>query len=81
MAVAALGIAHAGSELHKVTVSIGVATWQAGPQAQGEQARGHAPGQAGQPGRTLAAVLRAADEALYRAKHTGRNRVFGVQVA
>jgi diguanylate cyclase (GGDEF)-like protein len=75
-AVAALGIAHAGSELHKVTVSIGVATWQADGHA--EHAREHAPAQ---PGRTLAAVLRAADEALYRAKQTGRNRVFGVQVA
>jgi diguanylate cyclase (GGDEF)-like protein len=74
-AIASLGIAHAGSELHTVTVSIGVATWQAPGHVhdQGQSQSAH--------GGTLAAVLRAADDALYRAKQTGRNRVFGVQLA
>ncbi|MEK6349326.1 MAG: GGDEF domain-containing protein [Burkholderia sp.] len=58
-AVRALGIEHAGAEAGRVTVSVGVAAWQ--------------PGGAAAP--SVAAVIDAADQALYRAKSDGRDRV------
>lgn len=61
-AVEALRVAHDGRP-HGVTVSVGIATWApAGPGA-------HDPGDD--------ALLKRADEALYRAKAAGRNRVEG----
>ena len=47
----------------KITVSIGVATWETKSM------------------NTIAAVIKAADDALYSAKAAGRNRVFGIALA
>ncbi|ACR31590.1 sensor domain-containing diguanylate cyclase [Burkholderia glumae] len=64
-AVRELAIAHAGSESGYVTVSVGVATWR--PEA------GFAA--------DVAVVVDAADQALYRAKEGGRDRVFEAELA
>ena len=55
--IEALGVAHAGSDVGHVTISVGIAV------------------QPQQAGADPDALLRAADAALYRAKHDGRNRV------
>ncbi|MGN3963306.1 diguanylate cyclase [Burkholderia gladioli] len=60
-----LGIEHAGAESGYVTVSVGVATWRP---------------DAGYP-TNVAVVIDAADQALYRAKASGRNRVFEAEMA
>ncbi|MGF6775344.1 diguanylate cyclase [Paraburkholderia sp. GAS334] len=57
MKVAALGVEHATSQQGRLTVSIGVATWQ------------------GKKTDTVYHVIRAADEALYTAKASGRNTI------
>ena len=64
-AVAALDLAHAGSSHGRVTVSIGIAGFDHGIGAKG----------------SLESLVRDADEALYRAKHLGRNRIAGVPMA
>lgn len=61
-AVEALRVDHGGTP-HGVTVSVGVATWT--PSAPGAETPGED------------ALLKRADEALYRAKAAGRNRVEG----
>ncbi|MDN7674502.1 diguanylate cyclase [Burkholderia oklahomensis] len=62
MGVRMLGIEHEGSEVGFVTVSVGVAVWQPD----------------GTPAPHVAAVVEAADQALYQAKAGGRNRVADV---
>lgn len=59
LGVRMLGIEHEGSEVGFVTVSVGVAVWH--------------PDGASAP--HIAAIVEAADQALYRAKADGRNRV------
>lgn len=58
-AIANRAIEHAGSEFGRVTASIGFATWT--PDAEN--------------GMEVSDVIKAADQALYAAKATGRNRV------
>lgn len=57
LAVLNLQIPHAATSLGTVSVSLGVAAWQPGPE------------------NTPSELLKAADEALYRAKRNGRNQV------
>ncbi|AOJ71388.1 MULTISPECIES: GGDEF domain-containing protein [Burkholderia] len=62
LGVRMLGIEHEGSEVGFVTVSVGVAVWQPD----------------GAPAPRVAAIVEAADRALYQAKASGRNRVVDV---
>jgi diguanylate cyclase (GGDEF)-like protein len=62
LAVRALAIAHAGSDLGIVTISAGVHVWRnSDPDVRAQS------------------LVEAADQALYRAKSSGRNRVYPLQ--
>lgn len=73
--VAALGLPHAASPLGQVTISVGVVSCQPGPK-EAPTAEQDAKDAA-----TAARLLRAADEALYRAKNQGRNGVAAHRLA
>ncbi|WP_082551801.1 ligand-binding sensor domain-containing diguanylate cyclase [Massilia sp. Root351] len=76
LAVEALALAHALSPFGRVTVSVGVAAAvpAQGSPAGGGTGLGATLGAAGAAADGAAALLHAADQALYRAKANGRNR-------